>query len=126
MTEENSNQNGFLEQARSLVEKIGYKLGHDAIRETKQLCKKDLAIIIWEARNNTYNYDTAYLVWENKDELKSRVIADSKGTKEHIHINDILEDEKAIFIKISYTDPSLKSKYKNNKESKYSINKKDL
>ena len=128
MTEENQDLD-FIKQARSLVEKIGSKLGHDAIKETKQLCKKDLAIIIWGANNNStngYNYDTAYLVWKNKNELKNRILADSKGTKEYIHIKDIVENGEDIFVKLGYTDPALESKYKYNKESKYRIKKKEL
>lgn len=124
-SEENANQNDFIEQARNLVEKIGSKNG--IIRNAKQLNKEDLAVIVWASdRVGDYRYDTAYLVWKNKNELKGREIADSKGTKEYIHINDIIENGEDIFIKLNYTHPICDNKYKNNRESKYRIKKKDL
>lgn len=123
MTDEN--QSEFLEQARSLVRKIGPKNG--VIRNAKRLDKKDLAVIVFGSdKIGDYRYDVAYFVWKNENELKSRIIADSKGTKEYIHINDIVENGENIFIKLNYTQPIWDNKYKNNRESKYGIKKKEL
>ena len=104
----------FIEQAKNLVKRIGDKLGYDYMSGAKELERKNIAAIVWEAENgSTYGFDTVYLVWKNKEgRIDYKEITNSRSTKDYLSINEIKEDKKNIVIKI--------------RDSEYKINKKDL
>ncbi len=125
MTDEN--QNEFLEQAKNLVKTLESRIHNGKIKYTRQLGEKDIAAIVWEAVGiGDYHYDSAYLVYKNKKGLNTRTIADTKGTKEHIYIEDIIENGEYLFVKVSYTDPYYKGRFNYNKNSSFAFKKKDL
>ncbi len=127
MTDENSDQNEFLEQAKRLVKKLESEFHNGEITRTKQLGEKDIAAIVWEAEGiGDYHYDQAYLVYKNKKGLNTRIIADTKGTKEHIHIDAFIENGEYLFVKVRYTDPDYKGRFNYNKNSSFAFKKKDL
>ncbi len=99
----------FLEQAANLIKRIGPSLGYDSLREMKRLENKDLTAIVYSTENgSTYGYDTLYVVWVDKNkELKHQEIANTRGTRGYIFIDNLLEDEEQIKIKARGKEYSL-------------------
>lgn len=127
MTDENENQNEFLEQAKNLVKTLESRIHNGKRKHTKQLGEKDVAALVLEVKGiGDYHYDQAYLVYKNKKGLNTRIIADTKGTKEHIYIDDIIENGENLFVKVSYTNPDYKGRFNYIKNSSFAFKKKDI
>lgn len=104
----------FMEQAENLVKRIGDKLGYDYLRGKEQLKGKNVAAFVWGTENgSTYGFDTVYLVWKDrKGKLRHEEIANSRSTKDYLHLNKITEKGNEIIIDV--------------RDSKYRIDKKRI
>jgi len=109
--------------AKSLVDMIGPSLGCDFTYEpVYPKSRRDVCAVRRLAENgSTYGYDTIYLIWrpKDKDELKFEALLNSKCSKDYIHIDEVVEDERNILIKVysggSYSGSSWNETYRRDK-----------
>jgi hypothetical protein len=90
-------------EAKSLVDKLGphikYDFTYDPIYPTT---RKDVCAIRRLAENgSSYGFDTIYLIWKSKGELKNKHLIDSESTKDYINIDEVIEDKNHIIVKLS-------------------------
>jgi hypothetical protein len=84
------------QEAKSLIEKVGPRLGYDHTYEPVfPEDRKDLCAVRHLTENgSTYGYDTIYLVWKEPDgSVKHAEIRNSRNTKDYIHIEAVAVNE---------------------------------
>lgn len=95
------------EEAREYVSAIAPKLGFDFTSGPFfPNNRKDVCVMKHSSENGKdYGYDTIYILWNNclfdsqKGEIKHEVIADSKLSKDYLHIKEIISKEGEITVK---------------------------
>ena|SRR3989344_470532 len=91
------------DKVKLLVDTIGPSLGYDLTYEPVfPPERKDICAVRRLAENgSSYGYDTIYLVWNNDaDKLYYREIANSKISKDYIHINKVSIQDGQIVVEI--------------------------
>ena len=85
-----------------LISNIGHGLGYGYIRELKfPVSRHDVCVLSKASEDgSSYGFDTVYLVWKNKsEEIKYKELADSRSSKDYIHIDEIREDNGKIVVR---------------------------
>lgn len=79
-------------EVKALIDQVGPSLGYDFTYEPVfPQGRMDVCAIRRLAENgSTYGYDTIYLVWKEGDgSVKYKEIANSRSTKDYIHIDSV-------------------------------------
>lgn len=81
-----------VEEAKSLIERIGPRLGYDYTHAPQFPKNRDdvCAVVHTTENGSTYGYDTVYLVWKESDgSVKHKEIRNSRSTKDYIHVKSV-------------------------------------
>jgi hypothetical protein len=99
-----TNKNLTSNEAKSLVSRLGPSLGCGDFTYDPVFPKtrKDVCAVRRMAENGSdYGYDTIYLIWKNNKGLQNQELMNSSSSKDYVHINEVIETEKDIVVKVS-------------------------
>lgn len=80
------------QEAKSLIERVGPKLGYDFTSQPVfPEGRKDVCVVKHTAENGSdYGYDVVYLVWKTPDgQVKHAEVANSRATKDYVHLRSV-------------------------------------
>jgi hypothetical protein len=92
----------FAEEAKSLIAKVGPKLGYD-YTESPVFPKgrTDVCAVRHSAEDGySYGYDTIYLVWRSKDGIKYRELINTSYSKDYVHIERVYVKNGMIVVEV--------------------------
>jgi len=95
------------QEAREYVNRIGPRLGYDyTYTPIFPEGRKDVAVVVHSAEDgSSYGYDVVYLVWKEADgTIRHKEIANSRATKNYIHIKSITVEGDKVTVKFSSGD----------------------
>jgi hypothetical protein len=92
-------------EAKGLVNSLGPHLGFENTYDPVFAeGRKDICAVRRLAENGNYGYDTVYLLWKGKDgELQHEKIDDSKNSQKYVFIDELVEENGNIIIKVRNT-----------------------
>ena len=83
-----------VKEVKSLVNRIGPHLGCDFTDDPEfPEGRRDICVVKHTAENGDYGFDTIYLVWKDPVGIHYKEIANSRLTKDYIHINSVEIDK---------------------------------
>lgn len=89
-------------EVHTLIKSVGVRLGYDHFGGvTYPEDRLDICAAKWTTEDGrTYGYDTIYLVWKDEDgRLRYREIANSKSTKDYIHVSEVAMNGDKVVVK---------------------------
>lgn len=90
-------------RVQQLIERVATHLGCDyAGGVVFPEERKDVAAVKYSSENGSdYGFDTIFLVWESQGKMQYREIADSRNTKDYLHIHGVTVKGEMVTVVVS-------------------------
>ncbi|MBT5022895.1 hypothetical protein HOK51_01225 [Candidatus Woesearchaeota archaeon] len=93
----------FLDEAKEHIQNIAPTLKeYNYVKSIKRFGTRNVAAAVYETENGiNYGFDTVYVVWkDSQGKIHHKELANSRDTKDYIHLNDIIEQNGKFSIKV--------------------------